>query len=493
MNNKLLIYLQRDWGVNIGHKLALNFKSKDNFSIGALVSKKATYENLKIHQGKLYDYFIFIDEIVADPNAFMPEYNVSLKDICDDLEILTIWDLVQSLRNHVKTYSEKFNYSFKQNISDESIIDLVLALYKLCKNIELNFNPNFLILPNFVSLQHIFLSLYFNKRKCKVLSFTSTGFNTLGVFINNYQETKSSFIDKYNELKLSKNLYLSPYFDKAKLLYLHFIDELKSKKFFVDYNFKKEFSSFIKKIFHSFDKTNSITKVGPNIDYTPLRLVFRDFFAKHLNIFYIKKIKFADINQYKNFIYFPLQSQPEANIDVLCPFFNNQIETARKIAMKLPHDFTLIVKDHPNMFGRRPKSYLEKIERTPNVKLVSHKISSYDILSKAKIMIGFSGASTFLEAAVIKLPAIQLGISGITSLLPNVFSFNDLYNLDKKIIEILKKNIFDEEYNNKIIAYFASALEVGYDVKNFDNLWSWKNGDINVLYDSIIKEFKINK
>ena len=90
-----------------------------------------------------------------------------------------------------------------------------------------------------------------------------------------------------------------------------------------------------------------------------------------------------------------------------------------------------------------------------------------------------------------KVPAIQLGVSGITSILPNVFSFNDLYNLDKKIIEILKNNIFDEKYEDKIIAYFAAALETGYDEKNFANLWRWKGGNIDKLYHEIIKELKI--
>jgi hypothetical protein len=493
MKKRILIYLQRDWGVNVGHRLAINFNQKLNFSVGALVSKKATYENLKIHSGTLYDYFLFIDEIVQDPKSFMPEYTVSLKQICDDLGILTIWDLVQSLRNHVKTYSEKFYYSFKQNISDESIIDLVIALYKLCKNIELNFNPNFLILPNFVSLQHIFLSLYFNKKNCKVLSFTGTGSNNLGVFCNNYNETESSFIDKYNELKFSKNLYLNHYFNPAKLLYLNFIDELKKKKIIIVYNFKKEFFNLIKKIFYSFNKKNFLSKVGANIDYIPLRIVFRDYYAKLFNIYYIKKINFPKINEFENFVYLPLQFQPESNIDVLCPFFNNQIETARKIAMKLPYNFTLIVKDHPAMYGLRAKSYLEKIIRTPNVKLINYRISNYDILSKAKILIGFSGASTFLEAAVMKVPAIQLGVSGITSILPNVFSFNDLYNLDKKIIEILKNNIFDEKYEDKIIAYFAAELETGYDEKNFANLWRWKGGNIDKLYNEILKELKIKE
>ena len=50
----------------------------------------------------------------------------------------------------------------------------------------------------------------------------------------------------------------------------------------------------------------------------------------------------------KSFIYFPLQFQPEEIIDVKSPFFSNQIETARQVALSLPGSYTLVVKDHPH-------------------------------------------------------------------------------------------------------------------------------------------------
>ena len=58
----------------------------------------------------------------------------------------------------------------------------------------------------------------------------------------------------------------------------------------------------------------------------------------------------------------PLQFQPEESIDVQAPRFNNMIELARQVAMSLPGDMTLIVKDHPGMFGFRNPKYLNKIK-----------------------------------------------------------------------------------------------------------------------------------
>jgi len=58
-----------------------------------------------------------------------------------------------------------------------------------------------------------------------------------------------------------------------------------------------------------------------------------------------------------------LQFQPEASIDVMAPFFSNQIETARQIAMSMPDDYVLVTKEHPAMVELRPPSYLE--DRAP--------------------------------------------------------------------------------------------------------------------------------
>ena len=71
--------------------------------------------------------------------------------------------------------------------------------------------------------------------------------------------------------------------------------------------------------------------------------------------------------------------QPELAIDVLAPFFTNQIEVARLIAMSLPDDYTLVVKDHPIMVGLRRPRYLDKIQKLPNVKLIDYSIKTPDI------------------------------------------------------------------------------------------------------------------
>ena len=51
----------------------------------------------------------------------------------------------------------------------------------------------------------------------------------------------------------------------------------------------------------------------------------------------------------------PLLLQPEENIDLVSTRFNNQIETARLVAMSLPANMCLVIKDHPHMIEKRLK------------------------------------------------------------------------------------------------------------------------------------------
>src|SRR3989344_3597300 len=114
--------------------------------------------------------------------------------------------------------------------------------------------------------------------------------------------------------------------------------------------------------------------------------MLRDHYAKKWYRYCADRFPYHALDSIKKYVYFPLQFQPEEAIDVTAPFFNNQIETARLVAQSLPDDFTLVVKDHPDMAELRSPSYLQKIARTPNVKLVDYRVSSERLLKDATLV-----------------------------------------------------------------------------------------------------------
>jgi len=159
----------------------------------------------------------------------------------------------------------------------------------------------------------------------------------------------------------------------------------------------------------------------------------------------------------------------------MAPYFNNQIETARQIALSLPDDYTLVAKEHPGMVGLRPPSYIEKVARTPNVKLIDYRISSEEVLKRADLIIS-PNSTTIAEAAFLIKPAIQLGNLGITLKLPNVFKHTDMTTLSDKIKEVLKINLNNEEYERKLENFVAAVYDTGFDFK-YNTVWTKGKGD----------------
>jgi hypothetical protein len=488
MTKKVLFYLQRGWGLAIGNKCAKRLKKINNKnSFGCIVSKKGTWE--KISKENIYEYKFFFDELVNDPKKYLNNDDFDLKSICDDLDILSVWPYAQSLRNHVKSYSKQFYYSFKQNLNDEEIILYIKAVYKLCKSIEKNFNPDIIIMPNFVSLQHSFLSYYFIKKGKKIIGISNIGDVNTGIFVNSPFEENSDFINElkkieknYNEVDQLKKVQAENYIKE----YQEYLNNLSLKIKKIDFLFLKK---FIKKVFLSLNNKNLIKKVGAGIDTGNFFLNIRDFVAEIYNRISTNSIDYENIDEINNFIYLPLQTQPEETIDVQSPLLNNQIETARRIAMVLPDDYTLVVKDHPGMFGLRRSSYLKKILKSPNVKLIKYNIPNSAILKKAKCVVGYSG-SIFFETSLFKVKAIQLGNCKTSQLLPNVHFHNDLNTIGIKIKEIISEKINEKEYHQKLIIYVMAMMNVGFDLKNYQKLWNWEQGgDFDKFYTKFEKHF----
>jgi len=184
----------------------------------------------------------------------------------------------------------------------------------------------------------------------------------------------------------------------------------------------------------------------------------------------------------------PLQFQPEENIDVVSSSYNNQIEVARQIAMNLPGDMTLAVKDHPQMYGLRSYKYLEKILKTPNVKLLDYDNASVSILKKSSILVAPTG-TTFYEAALLKKPAVLLGALGTSKILPNTIQFTSYYSLPddiNRLISLSKK--WDDSYDKKMLIIISAILKEGFDL-NYRKIWE-KNFISHSDLDSIVEKFR---
>ena len=176
-NKKILIFQQRGWSISIGHFLAKKLQA-EGCKLAALTFKKTAHEFLLNQPEVKYDLIINDDEIMENPKAYLRKDSAyanrdySLKEICRELGVDSIWPIISTLRNHVKSYKDKYYYSFRQNVPDEEIIDYVKAVYKYIKIFFNEFNPDIIITPNFAALPHIMFNLYAKRKGVKMIGIT---------------------------------------------------------------------------------------------------------------------------------------------------------------------------------------------------------------------------------------------------------------------------------------------------------------------------------
>jgi len=472
---RVLIFQQRRWAMSIGHFLAKKLQA-EGCKLAALTAKKSVHNFVISQTDVKYDLIISSDVPKSRPKEYLNGVTYSLTEICEDLGIDTIWPLVAGARFHVKSYKDKYYYGFKQNVSDEGITDYIMAVYKYIKIIFSDFKPDLIIAPNFATLHHMMFNLYAKKRGIKMLAVTDTKIRGQWVSTYNYHCETGPFYEHIDSLndgcaetqnrQLAKN-FIKEFRQEFKIP--TYCDEPQTDKNFIK-KIRSNLSPLYQILMWYLKKSEDLWEsIGVTPDYRPPKIILRDYFSQKKYQKFADNFNYTPLESIKNYVYFPLQVQPEESIDVYSPFFNNQIETARLVAMSLPGDYTLVVKDHPGMSNKRPPSYLQKIDRTVNVKLVDYRLSSEKILKRADMVIS-PGGTVIAEAAFLIKPVIQLGDLGTTLKLPNVFKHTDMRTLSKKIKEVWQVNLHTPEYERRLENFVAAAYDKGIDV-NYLEIW----------------------
>lgn len=486
---KVLILQQRNWGKIIGRPIAKKLY-EEGAILAALTFKKSVHELIENQPGVKYDLIIHNDDIMSRPKDYLNGDSFPISQICNDLDINSIWPIIYTLRNHVKSYKEKYYYGFKQNVSDEEILDFVQAVYKYIKVFFEDFKPDIIISPNFVSLPHIMLNLYAKKKGVSMIAITDSKISGQYIFTHNFTDSTGPFYDRIKELNSGTK---SENSEKAK----QYIKEFREKFKTPDYAKKQKQISLWKRIkkeimplyqiwmWYTRPQVNVLESTGITLDHRPPKIILRDYICEKRYRRAMRNREYYPFEKVGKFVYFPLQFQPEATIDVVAPYFSNQIETARLSAMSLPDDYTLVVKEHPEMVGKRPPSYIEKIAKTVNIKLVDYRTPQSEILKRASLILS-PNSTTVAEAAFYNVPAIQFGNLGTTLALPNVFKHTDMTTLSEKIKEVLKINLKNEDYERRLENFVAASFDT---TIKADYIGIWENGKIELL-EELWKAYK---
>jgi hypothetical protein len=109
----------------------------------------------------------------------------------------------------------------------------------------------------------------------------------------------------------------------------------------------------------------------------------------------------------RRFVLVCLHQQPEASIDVYGRLHSDQAHFVERLARLIPSTHEIWVKEHIDALGVRPPRWLRRIGTLPNVRLVDPRLSTFDLVRRAELVVSASGTVSY-EAALIGTPAVTV-------------------------------------------------------------------------------------
>ncbi len=151
----------------------------------------------------------------------------------------------------------------------------------------------------------------------------------------------------------------------------------------------------------------------------------RNLINARLNLNYLNRHALRDLTQLdeRRIVYFTLHKEPEASTFVYAPHASNQYALLLELALSLPADAQLVVKEHIWALHDRTPDLYDKLRQIPNVVLAHPLANSLDIVRRAAMVCVISGSAGY-EAAALGKPVVHFGDHAPLRVLPHVHFLN---------------------------------------------------------------------
>ncbi|HAT35730.1 MAG TPA: hypothetical protein DCS82_08440 [Rhodospirillaceae bacterium] len=135
-----------------------------------------------------------------------------------------------------------------------------------------------------------------------------------------------------------------------------------------------------------------------------------------------------DLPSDRKIVFFPLGNEPEASVQGQSPEFSNQYAMLCEMALSLPADAILAVKEHPIQLGRRNDEFYRRIDAMPNTVMMQAHQPSHEIIKKSAMVCTINGSAAY-EAAMFGKPVAYFSHHGPIRAVPHVKSIRGFEDL----------------------------------------------------------------
>jgi hypothetical protein len=179
-------------------------------------------------------------------------------------------------------------------------------------------------------------------------------------------------------------------------------------------------------------------------------------------------LKLENIPQDVKIVYFPLQFEPEISIQGQAPECADQLSVLSQIALSLPSDALLVVKEHPFQGGRRPYRIYRQILQMPNAVIVRTSENSRAIIERAALICAITSTVAY-EGAIIGKPVAYFSRHGPIRAIRHVHiinSFEDMAWIRKTLSDTGLETLKIRQHDGA--QYFHMLGEHCMDLGSFD-------------------------
>jgi len=399
-----------------------------------------------------YEYFVIADSRIFEKNSSQTPNKIvfSRKIIFPEIDRIHWW--FGNLGFFFKFFKRQFWYLESNfNIYLLAALKGIQKLGKGC-NIYILYEPPSTALNNY-------LFSYSNELNLNCIGLRSAR-------AANRMEIHATFQDFYENVKAFYELSIrSDYeFSHDALKYARSIGRSAPNYFVLNNSRKKGVFDQLIKLFNyrdllkrlpSLDRENLKTYQAGNFLITSLgwwlnNLINRSN-ALRLNTFLARKKYKKKSN---GFYIFPLHYHPEASTSVEAFGYSDDICFIEALRNSIPANHDLVVREHPNAIGIRPKKFYKKIMELPDVYLDAAS-GIYDLVKESNGVITLGGTLGF-EAAVLGVHAYTF-VRSFYCLSNNVFYVANIADLSDRIIDTY--NIKAKPDLEIACAYFDACLQ----------------------------------
>ncbi|MBQ4820083.1 hypothetical protein [Aquimarina sp. MMG016] len=158
---------------------------------------------------------------------------------------------------------------------------------------------------------------------------------------------------------------------------------------------------------------------------------------------------------------YPLQMQPEANLDVWGRKHRDQLKLIQEISKNLLNKKTkLVVKPNPKSKYELSEALLDYAQTTDNITMLKHEVKMDDILADIDLVITVTGTIA-IECILSNIPVVTL-VNTINNEQGNCLYLNDLNDIPV-VLEKVKNNTFPKISDNEKINFLNKLNKLSYE------------------------------